>query len=145
MAINMSDYTGVGIGENALLQLTNRLRINALNSRELTTRLWYVVCALRGPDSNDNVLKSKFTGPIRAWVSKDWNLAIGSTTNSKVFSLLEFVALREEVDKLINAMELKKLRYPRQPSPHYLEHVGLALNVIISFERHQEMKSRDTE
>ena len=128
----------IGVGEDALLQLTNKLRINSLHPRELTTRLWYVVCALRGPDSGDELLKNHFTGPIRAWVSRDWNIAIGSTTSSKVLTLTELVALKEEATKIVADMEFQlKLNDNKDPNHHYLGHICLALNVIIEFERNK--------
>ena len=131
-------YNLIGVGEDALRQLTNKLRIDKIDSREVTTRLWYVVCALRGPDSDDHELKVKYTGPIRAWVSQDWNLAIGSTTHSKVLTLMEFTILREEVIKRLEYADYDTLRSDKKVlDAHYLSHIRLALNVIINYERYR--------
>ena len=131
------------VGEDALLNLINEVRSNTASIRSHDHDLWYVVCVLRGPDSGDSVLKDKFTVPIRAWVSRDWNHAIGSTTSSKILSLSEFVDLREEATKKAQDLEMNPpLSAPKHPDHHYLDHIRLALNVIITIETNKEQKAQ---
>jgi len=128
------------IGEDALLHLISEVYTNAESLRSHDHGLWYIICALRGPDNNDNQLKIKYTGPIRAWVSQDWNNAIGSVTNSKVFTLQEFRNLRDELSNLINCGEYSYGLEDKVENNHYLCHIRLALDVIIAIETNKEKK-----
>ena len=70
---------------------------------------------------------------------------VGSTTNSKVFSLREFKSLRSELSDLINYNEVKGITQLKDTdsNSHYLSHTRLALNVIIYIEISKEEKARE--
>ena len=106
--------------------------------KDVNFDLWSILSALRGPDGGSEGLKDKYTGPIRAWISQEWNNNIGSTTRSNVLTLSEFRDLRnmvwnEQDDSITNGMNEKAF-------DHYTGHIMQALDAIIRIERFKELK-----
>ncbi len=101
--------------------------------------LWKILSALRGPDGGNEELKATYTGPIRAWISQEWNVNIGSTTKSKVFTVSEFQDLKAK----LASEPLDSTGYRgMNPSAfnHYIGHIMQALEAIIRIEHFKELK-----
>ena len=64
---------------------------------EISKDLWYILTALRGPDGGSDELKDKYTGPIRAWLSRDWSQYAGSNTPPNTLTLEELRDLRRQL------------------------------------------------
>ena len=132
------------VGVDALVELMNQVTDyrNSLSSddhdKDVNSDLWKILSALRGPDGGTDELKDKYTGPIRAWVSQEWNGNIGSTTNSDVLTLSEFLDLKsqlwnEQDNYSFHDMSSKAFE-------HYTGHIMQALDAIIRIERFKELK-----
>ena len=112
---------------------------NDRDDRDVDFDLWSILLALRGPDGGNGKLKDTYTGPIRAWVSKEWNKSVGSSTNSKVLTLSEFLDLNTQlVSEPLDSTGYSGMT----PSAfnHYINHIRQALNLIIKVERFKEFK-----
>lgn len=98
------------------------------NHSKQNRALWNILSALRGPDTGSHETKQKFTGPIRAWISPEWNTAAGSSTHANIPGILELRAL------LSSTRDYAFGRTPNDCEHHYLMHICTALELMIDIE-----------
>jgi len=133
------------VGVDALVNLMNKVtdynnsRFHGDHDRDINFDLWKILSALRGPDGGSDELKDKYTGPIRAWVSQEWNKSVGSITDSKVLTLSEFQDLKDKIEtEQLDGDGYKGMS--GKAFNHYVAHVSQALDVIIKIECFKELK-----
>ena len=130
------------VGINALQRLIGRVSKGTEFDRPY--ELWNVLSALRGPDikggqgchvhNMDQVddFKDKYTGPIRAWISPEWNRRVSSTTTNNIPTLNELLQLRQDVINDRSNIDNDALN-------HYLSHIKNALDVMIKVEEIEKL------
>ncbi len=99
-------------------------------------QMWYILSALRGPDSEDNYLKAITTEEIRA--------AIGITARNHAGMLVSpgSNSLPSTVEKAIMQTQ-EQFRPPDTVSRHFASHYKLAVNALVKLGYLDEVEDVD--